>query len=89
MNAVVTGGCKGLGLSFTLELVKRGYHVYALYNTSLDNAHKLSNEHITCLHCDITNEDEIKKVLPDNIDLLVNNAGIAIDNLYQDKTKER
>jgi len=88
MNAVVTGGCKGLGLSFTKELVRRGYHVYALYNSSIHAAESLASDDITTIHCDITNEEEIIKSLPDNIDLLINNAGLAADNLYQDKTKE-
>ncbi len=84
MKAIVTGGCKGLGLSFVKELVNRGYQVYALYNTSKP----LSGDNIISLHCDITNEEEIINTIPDNIDLLINNAGIALDNLYQDKTKE-
>lgn len=88
MNAIVTGGCKGLGLSFTKELARRGYHVYALYNTSLESAKELECEIITPIHCDITNEEDIIKSLPSKIDLLINNAGIAIDNEYVDKSKE-
>ena len=88
MIAVVTGGCKGLGLSFTKELASRGYHVYALYNTSLESAKSIESDNITVIHCDITNEQDIIKSLPNNIDLLINNAGIAIDNEYTDKTKE-
>lgn len=92
MKAVITGGCSGLGLAFSKFLIARGYFVFALYNTSVDNALKLENEfeNIKCIKCDITNEEEIKNVIDsiDEIDLLINNAGIAIDNDYQNKSKQ-
>ena len=92
MNALVTGGCKGLGKSFTIELLNRGYKVYALYNTSVDSALELENEYdnVRCIKCDIKDEKQVENVLfnINDIDILVNNAGIAIDNEYKDKTKK-
>lgn len=91
MKALVTGGCKGLGAAFSKYLATLGYDVYALYNSSEESALKLSKDYsnIHVLKCDIKNEDSIKKIADkiDDIDLLINNAGVAIDNDYKDKTK--
>lgn len=92
MKAVVSGGCSGLGLYFTEELLKRGYKVYALYHKSVDNALELEDkyENVKCIKCDISNESEVENLFfnLDDIDLLINNAGIAIDNDYQNKSKK-
>lgn len=90
MKAVVTGGCSGLGACFTNELMKRGYEVFPLYNTSSDAAKKMASEHVFPKHCDITNEEEIIETFADieDIDILINNAGYACDNFYLDKTKK-
>lgn len=92
MYALVTGGCSGLGKSFTKELLKKGYKVYALYNTSEESAKKLEQEYsnLKCIKCDITNEESVAKTLYDleDLDLVINNAGIAKDNEYFDKTLE-
>ncbi len=92
MNAIVTGGCSGLGKCFTEELLKKGYKVYALYNNSVDSALELENtyDNIRCIKCDIRKEEEIEQVFfnLDDIDLLINNAAISKDNSYLDKTKK-
>lgn len=90
MVAVVTGGCKGLGKAFTLNLLNRGYKVYAIYNTSEESAFKLESEYsnLKCIKCDITDEESVAKFFYDigDVDLLINNAAIAIDNEYFDKS---
>lgn len=92
MIAVVTGGCSGLGLEFSKYLANSGYTVYALYNKSIDNALLLEDEYsnVRAIKCDIRDENEVDKVLFNigDIDILINNAGIAKDNSYQDKTKK-
>lgn len=91
MKAVVSGGCSGLGLYFTQELLKRGYKVYALYHKSVDNAFELEEKYdnVKCIKCDISNEKEVENLFfnLDNVDLIINNAGIALDNDYRTKTK--
>lgn len=92
MIAVVTGGCSGLGLCFSKYLASIGYKVYALYNSSVDNALELESEYdnIRCIKCDIRNELEVENTFfnIDNIDLLINNAAISKDNDYKNKTKK-
>ena len=90
MVALVTGGCSGLGASFTKELLNRGYKVYALYNSSDEAASKMMNEYsrLECIKCDIRDEESVSKIISkiEKIDLVINNAGIAIDNDFNDKT---
>ena len=90
MKAVVTGGCSGLGEVLTRELLKRGYYVYALYNKSLDSAYAMEQEldNLRCIKCDIKDEKNVDTVFfnIDDIDLIINNASIAIDNNYEDKS---
>lgn len=86
MKALVTGGCSGLGLSFTKELLSRGYEVIALYNTSRDISEISPN--LTCIKCDIRDENLLSDIVSniDKVDLLINNASIAIDNDYMSKS---
>lgn len=90
MKALVTGGCSGLGLNFTKELLNRGYEVIAIYNTSEIKAQELMNEfsNLKCIKCDIRDEDSLSNIVKniDKVDLLINNASIAIDNDYENKS---
>ena len=103
MNKVVliTGGSKGIGKSTCIKFASMGYNVVFNYNTSLDEALKLENDitdnySVDCLaiKCDLSNEQEIMNMVEivkskyNNIDVLVNNAGIAIDSILEDKTKD-
>lgn len=90
MVAVVTGGCKGLGEYFTKYLLSLGYKVYALYNKSIDEAYLLEKEYdnLRCIKCDIRDENAVDNTFfnIDKIDILINNAGISLDNDYREKT---
>ena len=98
---LVTGSSKGIGASCILEFAKNNYDVVINYNKSKEEANKLEQQvkdkyKVNCISikCDITCEEEIKimidKIIKEfgKIDVLVNNAGIAIDTLFDDKTKE-
>lgn len=98
--ALVTGGAKGIGKSTCIELAHQGWDVILHYNTSKENAEKIKKEIETLgracylVQADLTNENEIdemvekiKSIFP-KIDLLVNNAALCIDTLFQEKTKE-
>lgn len=91
MIAVVIGGCKGLGASFTLELLSRGYEVTATYLTSEEEAKKMESEYpnLKCVKCDVRDQVSVCKLffnfspLKDldskGPDLVINNAAIAKD----------
>lgn len=96
--ALVTGASSGIGRSIAISLAKDGYNVVINYNTNYDGA-LLTNESLKkynvnsqIIKCDISNETEVNKMVEEiianfnHIDVLVNNAGIAIDTTFEDKT---
>lgn len=96
---LVTGSSKGLGKAIIKKFASNNYNVVINYNTSEKEALELEdfvkNEYkvdVLTIKCDVSKEDEvrlmIKKVIDKfgHIDCLVNNAGIAIDSLVEDKT---
>ena len=98
--AIVTGSSRGLGRACLLELAKNNYDVVINYNNSEERA-KLVKEEVEQLgvkallvKCDISNEEDVEvmvsKVIKEfgRIDVLVNNAAVCYDSLYDDKTAE-
>jgi len=96
--ALVTGSSRGLGRAIVLELAKCGYDVVINYNSNESGAMKVSEEvkkygvKSLTIKCDISNEEEVKLMVNEivkefgKIDVLVNNAAVCIDSLYQDKS---
>ena len=90
MRAVVTGGVKGLGRAFTLELLSRGYEVVATYLTSEEEAKELEStyENLKCVKLDVSSQDEVSKIFweLEDLDLVINNAAIAKDAAWPFKS---
>lgn len=100
-TVLVTGSSSGLGKSIIEKFASMGYNTIITYNNNMDAAEKF-NSYIKEKYkvnsefykLDITDEENINSLVTTlknkqiNIDVLVNNAGIAIDNEYIDKTKE-
>lgn len=99
--AVVTGSAKGIGRELIKKLAGFNYDVVITYNTSKNDALELKkyvenkyNVEALVIKCDITNEEEIKKMRDtiiekfQKIDILINNAAYACDNYIVDKSKE-
>lgn len=99
-NALVTGCAKGIGREIALDLARSGYNIIATYNTSLKEIEELRKkiEYIgvkfDSYKLDISNDGNINEMCNDikdkyeKIDVLVNNAALAIDNEFLNKTKE-
>lgn len=96
---LVTGSSKGIGATTIKEFAKNGYNVVINYNNSVNKASELEeyilekyDVKVLKIKCDITKENEVQdmvKTIIDkfgHIDVLVNNAGIAIDTLVEEKT---
>ena len=98
MVVLVTGSSRGIGAATIKEFAKNGYDVVINYNNSLQSALVLQDEikeygvKSLILKCDISNEEDVKEMVNTimeefgSIDVLVNNAGIAIDTTFEDKT---
>ena len=88
---LITGAAKGIGYETALQLGKKGYTVIVTARSqeqSDETAAKLKSMNIDAYSCklDVTNADDIAKLFDfvtekfGKLDVLVNNAGIQIDN---------
>lgn len=96
---VVTGSSRGIGASTIEVFAKNNWNVVINYVNSEKEALSLKEEVETkygikalVVRADVSKEEEVKKLVEvtiikfGHIDLLVNNAGIAIDTTLEDKT---
>ena len=97
-TVLVTGASSGIGREVVRLFAKNNYNVVITYNSDKKGALELESEvnsgnNTLVLKCDISNEEDIIKMVNsvrdkfNSIDVLVNNAGIAIDTTFEDKTK--
>jgi len=92
--ALITGGGSGIGQSTSLHLATEGAHIL-IVDLDLNGANSTQNMieefggKASVYQCDISNASQVKDIvgeilLSNNIDILINNAGIAhIGNLEQ------
>lgn len=99
---LITGSSKGIGKATAVEFAKiGGYKVVINYLTDKENAEKLSNYlkeeykiETLVIKADVSNEEQVKNMIQEiinkfgRIDVLVNNAGIAIDKEFEARTVE-
>lgn len=99
--ALVTGSSRGIGKAIVSNFAKEGYNVVINYIIEKNEALKLKEElekkykvKASCYEADVSNENAVKNMVRDiinefgKIDVLVNNAGIAIDKKFEDRTVE-
>lgn len=90
-NVLITGGSRGIGKECVHLFAEKGYRVFLNYNKSVTEAEKISEKTGAIpVKCDVSNEEEVRKMYTfihdnyGNIDVLVNNAGIAQIKLFTD-----
>lgn len=94
---LVTGSSRGIGKATIIEFASKGYNVVINYNNSEIEAEELKryvesnyNVKVLTIKADVSNEDEVKNMVGEiikefnNIDVLVNNAGIVYDRAFED-----
>ncbi len=94
MNALVTGGSRGIGKAICIKLAESGHHVIINYHKnkqkakeSLQEVNKHSSGEL--LKFDVANSKEVENAINKwkaenkerHIDILINNAGIRKDNV--------
>lgn len=99
-TVIVTGGSRGIGAAIVKELAKNNYNVVLNYNNSKETAEQIQNElkengiNIEIFKADVSKRDEVRELIDftikkyNNIDVLINNAGIDQIKLFMDTTDE-
>lgn len=79
---VITGGSSGFGLSLVKKLLKKGCIVHSLSRS----APPIQDPHLTHHPCDVRSYESIEKATEgiENIDILINNAGIILQGPFID-----
>ena len=93
---LVTGASRGIGRSIAKTLARNNYQVIANYNKSYEQALDLQNElkkekiNIDIFKADVSKRNEVNKMINyiinkyKKIDVLINNAGIDQEGIFQD-----
>lgn len=91
INTLITGADRGMGYELALELGQKGQHIYvgsrnlARGQTAVAQL-KDAGVQAQAIQIDVTDHDSIvvaKKEIAPNLDILINNAGIAVDQERQ------
>lgn len=98
---LITGASIGLGNEIAKVFASNDYNVIITYLSHKEEALNLKKElekkhniNVLCIKCDISKEKDIVNLKDEvinkfnKIDVLVNNASISNDTLFEDKTKE-
>ncbi|MBP3256034.1 MAG: 3-oxoacyl-ACP reductase FabG [Clostridia bacterium] len=97
---IVTGGSRGIGAAIVRLLANEGYNVVLNYNKSEEIAEKAKEEYtnkgynVEIFRADVSKREEVKKLIEfaidkfGTIDVIVNNAGIDNEKLFQNITDE-
>jgi len=76
MNILITGANRGLGFGFVQHYLQRGDDVWACYRSDPAQLSDNPSEHLHLVRWDVGSDSKPAGELPEQIDLLINNAGI-------------
>lgn len=96
-NVLITGGIRGIGYFIALKFAKNGYNLVLNYVNDDIRANSVKEEfekynvRVLLIKADISSEEDVKLIYSKclefgNIDIVINNAGIAMDCLVEDKS---
>ena len=94
---LITGASLGIGAACAKRFAKEGYNVVVNYNSSENEAKALEKEYtnVVALKADVAKEEEAKALVEEavkrfnKIDVLVNNAGVALESkLFTDTSRD-
>ena len=99
-NVLITGGAKGIGAEIATVFAENGDNVVFSYNNSVSEAQalvkKLSllSKNVFAFKADVSKAEEVDKLFAfaeekiGKIEVLVNNAGIALYSLFQETSEK-
>lgn len=97
-TVLITGASRGIGKSTAILFAKEGYNVVINYNQSETKAKELVEElkeyNVYSIKADVSKSIEVKSMIKEainrygKIDVLVNNAGVAMEKLFTETTEE-
>ncbi len=87
---LITGGVRGIGKAIALAFVKKGYRVCAVYSKDKQSAEEIEKLGVETYCADVSKETEVQALFAKigKVDVLVNNAGVALVKQIQDITYE-
>ncbi len=91
-KALITGSSRGIGRAIAIKLHEKGYKVFINYSGSAELAENLAHELNTiAIKADVSDFTQVEAMFKEtgDIDLLVNNAGIAFAGLITDTSAEQ
>lgn len=91
---LITGSSRGLGAAIAQIFLENDDTVYINYNQSKKEALEIAKkyENARLIKCDVSKEEEVQAMFEKieekdgHLDVLINNAGIAIDTTLEEKT---
>lgn len=95
MKALVTGASRGIGQAIAQALAREGYDLYLTCDRTFDLLRKVADDisaayavNVTPIEADMADEAAVEALFEqiDELDLLINNAGISYIGLLQDMT---
>ena len=89
-TVLVTGGVRGIGLSIAQAFQKKGYRVCVTYSKDEQSAERARAIGLEAYLSDVSSENVVKSLFEKigGVDVLVNNAGVALFKQVQDVTAE-
>lgn len=100
-TVIVTGGSRGIGAAISKRFAKEGYNIVINYVNNDERANTIKNEieeaydsKVLLVKADVSKEEDVKVLIDKtiktfgSINCLVNNAGIAIDKPFLEKTPD-
>ena len=89
-TVLVTGGVRGIGFAIALAFAKKGYRVCVTYSKDTDSALKAKAAGLEVYLADVAHETDVVRLFEKigRVDVLVNNAGVALVKQIQDVTYE-